>query len=151
MRRFRPNLAAVLRRVYADGAYVVLTWRGTAVASVVPVGALDLLLATGASLPEGTRVPVRRFRRDLPVALRQVRDEGTYVVLTRRGVPAATVVPLAVLDLLDAADATFTERVEAACHDLHDLATAVPDVAPTTNSTTASPRRSRRPPVPRRE
>lgn len=151
VRRFQANLAAVLRRVRADGEYGVLTRRGAALGGVVPVGALDLLVAAGASLRGGTRVPVRRFRRDLPAVLRQVRDDRAYVVLTRRGVPVAAVVPVAVLDQLDAVDSTFTERAVAASHDLHDLEAAAPDVAPRTDSATAPPRRSHRPPVPRLE
>lgn len=40
---FRPILAGVLRRVAADGGYVLLTRRGVPVAAVVPLVVLDLL------------------------------------------------------------------------------------------------------------
>ncbi len=130
VRRFRPNVAGVLRRVCADGAYVVLSRRGIAIASVVPVGVLDLLAATDEGLRGGTRVPVRRFRRDLPAVLRRVRDEPAYVTLTRRGLPVAVVVPLHVLDLLDATEALLARRNLAAAGDLHDAATAARDVLP---------------------
>jgi len=54
------------------------------------------------------------------------------VVLTRRGVPLAAIVPLGALDMLDAADALFAARSRAATGGLHDLATAAADVVPPT-------------------
>lgn len=102
-----------------------------------------------------SRLALRRFRADLAGTLRRVVADGEYVVLTRRGAAVAAVVPLGALDLLDAADALFAGRAGAASAELHDLATAAPDAAPSTG-TVAAPTggdgrgRGRRPTVPRR-
>jgi prevent-host-death family protein len=151
IRRFRGDLAGTLRRVATDGEYVVLTKRGSLAAAVVPVGVLDLLAATNDVPRGGSRVPVRYgFRPNLATVLHRVAAEGEYVVLTRRGVAMAAVVPLVVLDLLDAAEGDLATRFLAATEDLHDLATAALDVAPRTGSAAPAPRRPRRPSVPRR-
>ena len=156
VRRFRADLARTIRRVATEGDYLLLTRRGAPVAAVVAPGALELLAAGGAvspgRSPTVTRVPVRHgFRPNLAGVLRRIAADGEYVVLTRRGVPVAAVVPVGLLDLLDAAAGDLATRFLAATGDLHDLEAAAPDVTPRTDSTTAPPRRSRRPPVPRRE
>jgi len=88
-----------------------------------------------------SQLSVHRFRADLASVLGRVRKDGSYVVVTRRGRPVAAVVPVGVLDLIRAADAPLRARFEAAVADLHDLATAAPDVAP-------QPRRARGSPAP---
>lgn len=154
VRRFRADLARILRRVAMDGDYVVVTRRGASVAAVVPPRALELLDAAGATVsgrsPTGTRVPVRgHFRPNLAAVLREARADGAYVVLTRRGAPVAAVVSMAVLDLLDAAGGDLATRFLVATEGIHDLATAAADVAPRTGPTAAPARHPRRPPVPR--
>jgi len=79
-------------------------------------------------------LPVRALRANLAATLRRLGADGEYVVLTRRGVPLAAIVPLGALDMLDAADALFAERARAATGGLHDLATAAPDVTPSAPS-----------------
>jgi prevent-host-death family protein len=73
---------------------------------------------------------VRLFRANLAGALRRVTGHGEYVIVTRRGVPTAAIVPVGALDLLDAAEALLTRRNMAAAGDLHDVETAAADVPP---------------------
>lgn len=83
--------------------------------------------------------------------LGRVREGGTYVVVTRRGAPVAAVVPVGVLDLVQAADAPLRARFEAAVADVDDLATAAPDVGPQPRPATGPPDPSGGPGVPRTE
>lgn len=96
-----------------------------------------------------SQLSVHRFRADLASVLGRVRKDGDYVVVTRRGRPVAAVVPVGVLDLIRAVEAPLRERFEAAVADLHDLATAAPDVAPQPGSATGSPEPSGGPDVAR--
>ncbi|MCC7137598.1 MAG: type II toxin-antitoxin system Phd/YefM family antitoxin [Planctomycetes bacterium] len=102
-----------------------------------------------------SRVPLRRFRADLAGTLRRVATDGEYVVLTRRGVVVAAIVPPGALEMLAAADALFAGRARAASADLHDLATAAPDATPSPRDGDGPDRgqwrgRGQRPTVPRR-
>jgi prevent-host-death family protein len=96
-----------------------------------------------------SQLSVHRFRADLASVLGRVRRDGTYVVVTRRGKAVAAVVPVGVLDLIRAAEAPLRARFEAAVADLHDLATAAPDVAPPVGPATGSQDSSGGPDVPR--
>ncbi len=95
-----------------------------------------------------SQISVHRLRADLASVLGRVRDDGTYIVVTRRGEAVAAVVPVGVLDLLRAVADPLAERGQAAAADVHDLATAAPDVAPEAGSATGSPGASDRPDVP---
>jgi prevent-host-death family protein len=68
------------------------------------------------------------FRENLARTLRRVAGDGEYIVVTRRGAPVAVVVPMGVLDLIDATEALLARRTLAAAGDLHDEATASADV-----------------------
>jgi len=156
VRRFRADLAGTLRRVVAGGEYVVLTRRGAPVAAIIPPGALALLDAADDRSPgrslKVTCVPVRYgFRPNLAEVLRRIVADGAQVVLTRHGVPVAAVVAAIVLDQIDVADRLLAQRANEAREDLDDLEAAALDVAPRKDSVMASPRRSGRPAVPRRE
>ncbi|MFM8387610.1 MAG: type II toxin-antitoxin system prevent-host-death family antitoxin [Planctomycetia bacterium] len=95
-----------------------------------------------------SRLSVHRLRADLASVLGRVRDDGTYVVVTRRGAPVAAVVPVEVLDLIRAVADPLALRGKAAAADVHDLATAAPAVAPGPGSATGSPAPCGRPDVP---
>lgn len=97
-----------------------------------------------------SRLSVHRLRADLASVLGRVREDGTFVVVTRRGAPVAAVVPVGVLDLLRAVADPLAERGHAAAMEVHDLATAAPDVAPGPDSATGSRAPSGRPAVPGR-
>jgi len=71
---------------------------------------------------------VRQFRENLGAALRRVAGRGEYLLVTRRGVPTAAVVPVGALGLLDATEALLARRNLAAAGDLLDVVTAAADV-----------------------
>lgn len=101
-----------------------------------------------------SRLSVRLFRANLAAALRRVAGGGEYLVVTRRGVPIAAVVPTGVLDLLEATEALLARRNLAAAGDLDDVAAAAADVRPRAPPSTGPnrrpvERRARRRAVPR--
>lgn len=92
-----------------------------------------------------SRISARRFRENLAATLGRVATDGRYVIVTRRGVPVAAVVPLGVLHLLDATEFALARRTLAAARDVHDVTTAACDVPPRATPAADLDSRSRQP------
>jgi prevent-host-death family protein len=88
-------------------------------------------------------ISARTFRANLARTLRRVAADGEYVVVTRRGVPVAAVVPVGLLDLLEAAEGLLARQTLAGAGDVHDVASAAADVPPRAPSITGPNARPR--------